>query len=95
MLDHSLPVRNEMMAARSRWTIPLVAELFPVGVRFSGSGTATNLGQAASMRTARLIASVLVARTHWPPAPTLFMVLCATLAFVASFGRKHASGGGA
>jgi MFS family permease len=70
-----------------------VAELFPVGVRFSGVGTAMNLGLAASMGTAPLIASVLVARTHWPPAPALFMVLCATLAFVASFGMKQASGG--
>jgi hypothetical protein len=123
MLDNSLPIRNEMMAARQRWTILLVsmggrsslpvlfvaagivasfangtfasavAELFPVGVRFSGVGTAMNLGLAASMGTAPLIASVLVARMHWPPAPALFMVLCATLAFVASFGMKQASGG--
>jgi MFS family permease len=70
-----------------------VAELFPVGVRFSGVGTAMNFGLAASMGTAPLIASVLIARTHWPPAPALFMMLCATLAFVASFGMKHASGG--
>lgn len=70
-----------------------VAELFPVGVRFSGVGTAMNLGLAASMGSAPLIASVLVARTHWLPAPSLFMVLCAMLAFVASFGMIHASGG--
>lgn len=69
-----------------------IAELFPVGVRFSGVGTAMNLGLAASMGTAPLIASVLVARTHWPPAPALFMMLCATLAFMASFGMKDTRG---
>jgi MFS family permease len=69
-----------------------IAELFPVGVRFSGVGAAMNLGLAASIGTAPLIASVLVARTHWPPAPALFMVLCAALAFMASFGMKETRG---
>jgi MFS family permease len=69
-----------------------IAELFPVGVCFSGVGTAMNRGLAASIGTAPLIASVLVARTHWPPAPALFMVLCAALAFMASFGMKETRG---
>ncbi|MDN7182500.1 MFS transporter [Caballeronia sp. SEWSISQ10-4 2] len=69
-----------------------IAELFPVGVRFSGVGTAMNLGLAASIGTAPLIANVLVTRTHWPPAPALFMMLCATFAFMASFGMKDTRG---
>jgi len=61
MLDDSLPIRNEMMATRRRWTISLV-----------------------SMGGALDIFDLVIYG---------LMVLCATLAFVASFGMKHASGG--
>jgi hypothetical protein len=45
---------------------------------------------SARQRCTILIASVLVAHTHWTPAPALVMVLCTMLATVASFGMKHA-----
>jgi MFS family permease len=72
-----------------------IAELFPVDVRFSGLATAMNFGLAASMATAPLVASMLASRTHWAVAPAFVMVLCATFAFVASFGlkRKHGQAG--
>ncbi|MFL9993539.1 MFS transporter [Paraburkholderia sediminicola] len=65
-----------------------IAEMFPIGVRLSGLGCAMNLGLAATMGTAPLAATILVAKTHWNAAPALIMVLCAGLAFVASFAMK-------
>jgi MFS family permease len=65
-----------------------IAEMFPIGVRFSGVGCAMNLGLAATMGTAPLAATILVARTHWNAAPALLMVLCAGLGFVASFAMR-------
>jgi len=65
-----------------------IADMFPIGVRYSGLGSAMNLGLAATMGTAPLAATILVAKTHWNAAPALIMVFFAGLAFVASFAMK-------
>jgi MFS family permease len=65
-----------------------IAEIFPIGVRYSGLGAAMNLGIAVTMGTAPLVAATLVSIAHWRAAPSLFMLLCAGLAFVASFALK-------
>ncbi|MEC5404233.1 MFS transporter [Paraburkholderia sp. MPAMCS5] len=65
-----------------------IAEMFPIGVRYSGLGAAMNLGLAATMGTAPLAATILIARTQWNAAPALVMMSCAGLAFVASFAMK-------
>ncbi|MGV2293554.1 MFS transporter [Trinickia sp. YCB016] len=67
-----------------------IAEMFPIGVRYSGVGTALNLGMAATMGGAPLAATVLAASASWPAAPALVMAPCAALAFVASFAMKPA-----
>ncbi|WP_168792951.1 MFS transporter [Paraburkholderia aromaticivorans] len=68
----------------------VIAEMFPIGVRFCGVAAAINLGLATSMGTAPLLASVLVIKTQILPAPALLIVLSAVLAFMASFftGRE-------
>jgi MFS family permease len=66
-----------------------IAEMFPLGVRFSGTGCAMNLGLAATMGTAPLAATILVERTHWIAAPALLMVFCAGIGFVASFAMRR------
>lgn len=63
----------------------VIAEMFPLGVRFSGVAAAINLGLATSMGTAPLVASILVTKTHIMTAPALLIGLSAVLAFVASF----------
>jgi nitrate/nitrite transporter NarK len=65
-----------------------IAEVFPIGVRYSGLGAGLNLGVAATMGTAPLVATTLVLVTHWRAAPSRFMVLCAGLALAASFALK-------
>ncbi|MFM0211038.1 MFS transporter [Paraburkholderia sediminicola] len=66
-----------------------IAELFPVGVRYSGVAMAINIGLATSMGVAPLAANMLIARTGWMEAPALLLVFGAALAFVASFAMRQ------
>ncbi|CAE6925425.1 MFS transporter [Paraburkholderia domus] len=70
-----------------------IAELFPVGVRYSGVALAINVGLAMTMGVAPLGANMLIARTGSMEAPVFLLVFGAVLAFVASFGMKRSWGG--
>lgn len=67
----------------------VIAELFPVGVRYSGVALAINLGLATSMGVAPLAANLLIAKTGWMEAPAVLLASGAVLAFVASFGMTR------
>lgn len=62
-----------------------IAQLFPIGVRYTGVGVALNVGVTAAMGTAPLIGAALVEATGWTAAPGLLMLPCAAISFVASF----------
>jgi len=64
-----------------------IAEMFPLDVRFSGVATAMNVGLATALGLTPLAASVLASGLHATPA--LVIVVCAALAFAASFGMKR------
>lgn len=66
-----------------------IAEMFPVGVRYSGVALAINIGLATTMGFAPLAANLLIVKTGWMEAPALLLVCGAGLAFVASFGMRR------
>lgn len=66
-----------------------IAEMFPVNVRFSGLAVAINFGLAIPMSTAPLLANLVAAHLHASIAPALPIVVCAMLAFSASFGMQR------
>ncbi|MDR8396186.1 MFS transporter [Paraburkholderia sp. USG1] len=70
----------------------IIADMFPTRVRFSGVALAFNLSFTIFSGTAPLIGTWLIARTGNLAAPGYFMVACAVLTFVATFGLKALSG---
>lgn len=63
----------------------VMAELFPIEVRYAGVGIALNVSLAATMGGAPLFATLLVSATHRAAAPALVQISCAAIAFAASF----------
>ncbi|ASW02437.1 MFS transporter [Paraburkholderia aromaticivorans] len=70
----------------------IIADMFPTRVRFSGVALAFNLSFTLFSGTAPLIGTWLISRTGDLAAPGYFMVACASLTFVATFGLKALSG---
>jgi len=70
----------------------IIADMFPTRVRFSGIALAFNLSFTIFSGTAPLVGTWLIKRTGDAAAPGYFMVACAVLTLVATFGLKSLSG---
>ncbi|RYB07981.1 MFS transporter [Lichenibacterium ramalinae] len=70
----------------------VLADLFPTRVRFSGVAVSYNVSQTLFGGTVPLVAAALVAGTGSPLSPALVMVVCAAVAFAATFGLKRHGG---
>lgn len=70
----------------------IIADMFPTRVRFSGVALAFNLSFTIFSGTAPLVGTWLIRQTGDAAAPGYFMVVCAALTLVATFGLKSLSG---